>query len=103
MHSFQEYTTILTAIALREGAKADSSTSPVLPTAPALLLQLNMPRNCLYLLFPAPQGQELAGLHSYFCFICSTKPFLTCTTYMLEEKHGGVETSLSVISHQRRG
>lgn len=82
--------------------KADCSTSLILPTAPVILLQLNMPRNCLYLLFPSSQGEEPAGFPSYFCFICSTKPFLTCPTYMMEEKHGEVETSLSVSSHQRR-
>ena len=71
-----------------------SSTSPVLPTAPTELLQLNMPENGLHLLFfPSRRGTS--------CFICSTKPFLTCTTYMLEEKHGEVETSFSVTSHQR--
>jgi len=92
MHSFQEYRIILTATALREGGKADSSASPVLPTAPAVLLQLNVPRNHLCLPFPSPQGEEPAGLHSYFCFFFSTKPFLTCTAYTLEETNGGLET-----------
>lgn len=61
MSSFQEYTTILTAIALREGVKADSSTSPVLPTVPTVLLQLNMPGNCLSFLFSSPQEEDPAA------------------------------------------
>lgn len=58
MHAFQEYTTTLTAIALREGGKADSSTSPVLPAAPTMLLQVNRPGDCLYLLFSSSQAEE---------------------------------------------
>lgn len=97
MHSFQEYTISLTAIALREEGKADSSTSPVPTPAPTVLLQLNMPGNRLYLLFISPQGEEPAAssaAQNHF----SPVPHTCWKRNMVGWKH-----HLSVTSHQRRG